>query len=309
MTTKIEWVKSADGTQGHTWNPVRGCTPISEGCAHCYAARMASRFAGPGGPYEGLARGGKWTGQVRFVPEMLEKPLHWRKPRVVFVNSMGDLFHEQVTDEQIAAVFGVMAACPQHTFQILTKQIGRALEWFNLARKNDPTGFLHVELCNAMQNAGDWDPDDSICEELCDNASEWPLPNVWLGCSCENQEAANERIPLLLQTPAARRFVSLEPLLGPVDLSIWLYRGVVEAQPGDPDYDALNWVIVGSESGPRARPMDLDWVRSIRDQCVEAGVPFFLKQVLVRDFLGKIHKVSLPELDGRSWRQVPEVTP
>src|SRR5690606_22560010 len=186
MTT-IEW------TQG-TWNPVSGCTRVSPGCDNCYAMRQAHRFSGNCQPYEGLTtiRRGKvdWTGSVRFVPEMLEVPLQ-RKPTTWFVNSMSDLFHESLTNEQIASAFGGMAATPQHTYQILTKRPKRMREWF---------GWLDGRR---------------------------PLHNVWLGVSCEDQARADERIPHLLSTPAAVRFVSAEPLLGPIALRAWMPRHAV----------------------------------------------------------------------------------
>lgn len=263
--TSIAWTSA-------TWNPVRGCAPVSPGCANCYAARMASRFAGPGQPYQGLASGGRWYGAARFVPEMLDLPLRWRKPRRVFVNSMSDLFHDDITDAQIAAVFGVMAAAPQHTFQILTKRPARMVEWFRwigravgtdattgerVAVATDP--FIGCEICAARHAR--------IPPKQIDHPRAWPLHNVWIGVSAEDQARADERIPLLLQTPAAVRFVSCEPLLGEV-------RFVGPAGAG-----RIDWVIVGGESGPRARPCSVSWVRSIVGQCKTAGVPVFIKQL------------------------------
>jgi protein gp37 len=203
--SEIEWTDE-------TWNPTVGCSIVSPGCTHCYAMKQAERCEAMGmARYEGLTKrvNGNvvWTGEVRLVESVLEKPLHWRAPRRVFVNSMSDLFHEGLTDEQIEHVFAVMAACPQHTFQVLTKRPERMQTWF--ARD---TGWQH----DVFRQAGDMarrlgrDPEWPCV---------WPLPNVWLGVSVEDQRRADERIPLLLQAPAAVRFLSCEPLLGPVDLS------------------------------------------------------------------------------------------
>ena len=282
--TSIEWTDEV-------WNPVRGCLPCSTGCEKCYAMKQAHRFSGKDGPYEGLTvlgkRGPRWTGEVRIVPDMLDRPMHWKKPRTVFVNSMSDLFHEKVPSEFIAAVFGVMAACPRHQFVILTKRDPRG--WFE---------FIHQ--CRG-----------------------WPLPNVAIGVSCENQEQVDKRIPWLLGTPAACRFVSAEPLLGPIDFvrphcdnchleeiddsgeAPWCMHCDTEASYGhwlglSDDEKRINGVILGCESGPKARPMHEDWARSIRDQCAEAGTAFFLKQLMRNGNL-----VSMPELDGRQWTELP----
>lgn len=280
MTTTIEWTQRP-GTKGETWNPTRGCSLTSPGCTNCYAMRQAHRFSGKGGPYHGLTKlrkkgGPVWTGKVRLEEDMLDAPLHWREPRTVFVNSMSDLFHERLTNEEIAAVFGVMAACPQHTFQILTKRATRMREWFK----------WHKATVSKKTYA--WEP-WRLCEseamERVDNLpaigceSRWPLDNVWLGVSVENQEYANERMPDLVKTPARVRFVSYEPALGPVDLSIWMYHGVVGARPGDDDYDAIDQVIVGGESGPGARPFDVAWASSMIEQCRKAKKACFVKQM------------------------------
>ena len=259
--TSIEWTDK-------TWNPTRGCSLVSEGCRKCYAMKFAHRFSGKGEPYEGLTElgpdGPRWTGRVLSVPEKLDEPLKWRKPAKVFVNSMSDLFHEDVPFEFIDKVFAVMALCPQHTFQVLTKRADRMLEY------NRREGFA--------QNISDIARDDyaGIGESrhikkypIGPNYEfgerwfiPWPLPNVWLGVSCEDRQR-KDRIDHLRETPAAVRFLSLEPLLE--DL-------------GRLDLRGIHWVIVGGESGPKARPMHPEWVRSIRDQCVAAGVKFFLKQ-------------------------------
>lgn len=274
MSTRIEWTDE-------TWNPTRGCTKVSAGCQHCYAMRQAHRQSGPGGGYEGLTKltshGPEWTGAIRLVPEALDLPLRWRKPRRVFVDSMSDLFHAAVPDEFIDRVFAVMASAHWHTFQVLTKRperMARHLAWLS----HYPKGDRNQRPVRT-------------------------LANVWLGVSVENQAAADERLPWLLQTPAAVRFLSCEPLLSAIDLSRWLtFRsdGAVlcrECCWGDRcevprhrhrtdcsvcgDSGAIpriSWLIAGGESGPGARPMLPDWVRSLRDQCQAARVPFFFKQ-------------------------------
>jgi protein gp37 len=292
--TGIEWTDA-------TWNPVRGCSRVSEGCRNCYAERVAARFSGPGLAYEGLTdKHGRWNATTRLVAEHLDDPLRWKRPRKIFVNSMSDLFHESLSDEQIAAVFGMMAAAPQHTFQVLTKRPARMLRFF---QQGDPIeSFL-----GAAKRAG---VDVSFVPR--DYSREAPLPNVWLGVSVEDQKAADERIPFLKQTPAAVRFLSMEPLLGDVRLKKHMFDLDV-ARPGDcaacghghgftrcPNYgdvapschhtgcgcpgfrhttgSGIDWVIAGGESGHGARPMHPEWARSLRDQCFAAGVPFFFKQ-------------------------------
>ena len=304
--TKIEWTDA-------TWNPVRGCSRVSEGCRNCYAERVAARFSGPGMPYEGLARsarvarpdtrdvrvGGlgaegigyyvstepRWTGAVQLVVEHLYDPLRWRRPRRVFVNSMSDLFHEKVPDDWIDRIFAVMALAPQHVFQILTKRPERMRRWFT-ERTPDKTEPDRFGPWSAMDRVwGCMNPGDQQTH----GAPEWPLLNVWLGVSCEDQETADERIPILLDTPAAVRFVSAEPLLGPVDLRGLPIPGAPPAAARDalnragispPEAaTALDWVIVGGESGPGARPCDVAWVRLLVAQCRAAGVACFVKQL------------------------------
>lgn len=363
--TKIEW---AD----RTYNPVTGCTPISDGCANCYAKRMSERFAGPWGldPAEPF--------KVTLHPERLDEPLRWKKPSKVFVCSMSDLFHEDVPDKFIVDVLSVIAEAWQHTFLILTKRPERMREIFAGSTIANDVWLQTTRGVNAEK-------------------SPWPLPNVWIGVTAENQEQADKRIPILLQIPAAKRFVSVEPMLGAVDLSKWIppctpftpenapetwgkfawpewvpnrvseqimdfwgqfgrkpkdwAKNALENQSppfgsymtykedgkefsgrwvfawnnigrliGDNDeiyypcipreglfdtrkfyWNDLHWVICGGESGPGARPMHLDWARSLRDQCQSAGTPFMFKQMIVG---GK--KVGLPELDGVVHNQYPE---
>lgn len=268
-----------------TWNPVRGCSRVSPGCDNCYAMGQAHRFSGPGKPFEGLTtiRKGKvdWSGAVRLVPDALDVPLRTRKPTKFFVNSMSDLFHRGLKHDEVAAVFGVMAACPQHTFQILTKRPDRMRDWMEDAS---------ARVCGELEYCGTWAgmkmrvPNPLEWFRAHAGAS-WPLPNVWLGTSCEDQERADERIPHLLETPAAVRFVSAEPLLGPLNLHAHLcVNGSVErpaqkfgsvcATRGD-----LHWVIVGGESGPGARPCNVDWIFDVVESCRLASVPCFVKQL------------------------------
>lgn len=256
--SKIEWTEK-------TWNPLRGCRRVSEGCRNCYAEKVAARFAGPGGVYEGTVDArGRWNGTIKLVPEKLGEPLSWRRPSMVFVNSMSDLFHEDVPDEYIAAVFGVMAASPQHTFQVLTKRPERLRAWF--AADTDFPTWCGESASRALGEGG-WS-----AMFYGAGSSRWPLRNVWIGVSVEDQAAADARIPLLLQTPAAVRWISAEPLLGPVDLSAYLARAPGGLPP-------LDWVVVGGESGAGARPCDVVAIRSIVAQCKAAGVPCFVKQL------------------------------
>lgn len=273
--SKIEWTDA-------TWNPIRGCSRVSEGCRNCYAERIAARFSGPGQPYEGLAKRvdeydqktsqlvyigqPRWTGDVRLIEDALDAPLHWKKPRRVFVNSMSDLFHEKVLWQWINRIFAVMAACPQHTFQILTKRAKQMQSWTRMVEELVPRGGCTPWLI-------DWPGKNGEAV-----TSKWPLPNVWLGVSVEDQATADERIPLLLQTPAAVRFVSYEPALGPVNFNPWF--GNIERGADSNTFltRGIDWLICGGESGPGARPMHPDWARAARDQCAAAGVPFFFKQ-------------------------------
>ena len=248
--TGIEWTEE-------TWNPVTGCDKVSPGCAHCYAETFAERWRGtPGHPYEhGF--------DLTLRPERLDQPERWTRPRMIFVNSMSDLFHENISDDFVEQVWGVMERAHWHTFQVLTKRS---------ERMRDMTFDLPV------------------------------LPNVWVGVSVENQRWT-ERLEDLCASAAAVRFVSCEPLLGPLDLTgqgEWAGNGYL---------DVIDWVIVGGESGAQARPMRPEWARGIRDQCLAAGVPFFFKQWGQHDASG----ARVPNkgqagrlLDGREWNEMPE---
>ena len=305
-TSKIEWTDK-------TWNPVVGCTRVSAGCDHCYAVRMSHRLRRMPG-YEDLTdvneRGDRhFNGTVRCLPERLMDPLRWRKPCRIFVNSMSDLFHEKVPFDFIDQVFAAMALCDQHTFQILTKRPERMAAYTARIAGSSPMAEHLGELAERLR------PDDGASKGI------WQeffyrtyAPNIWLGTSVEDQKTADERVPHLLRCPAAVRFLSCEPLLGPINLS--QSRPVAKFVIGE-RLPWLDWVIAGGESGPGARPMDPHWVRSIRDQCHAAGVPFFFKQwgeyIPVEDFnsergwdyvrVGKGRAGA--ELDGREWRQYP----
>lgn len=266
----IEWCDA-------TWNPVRGCTKVSPGCAHCYAETFAERFRGvKGHAYEqGF--------DPRTAPDKLDEPLRWKKPRRVFVNSMSDLFHEEFSFEYIAQVFSVMALADQHIFQVLTKRPERAREFFKLAYSFwpeivpeiaglDPSAnVFHHHVIDPVPPA--WQRRMAQIEDT--NAELLPLPNVWLGVSVETQRWADERIPILLEIPAAIRFVSYEPALGSVDFATHL--GIA---PNHDDLSGLlHWIIVGGESGPKARPFDVQWARDTIRQCRRAGVACFVKQL------------------------------
>jgi protein gp37 len=265
-----------------TWNPIRGCSRVSEGCRNCYAERVAARFNGPGLAYEGLVRmtngHPQWNGTVRVVEAHMLDPLKWKRPQRIFVNSMSDLFHENVSDETIDRIFAVMALCPQHMFQVLTKRPERMLAYLKQAfSEQQMQRWVDAARRDAIVNLSP--RNEAALVDL-----EWPLPNVWLGVSVEDQKTADERIPLLLQTPAAVRWISAEPLLGGIKLTRHhAYCPIHDFDGGFctgdcPDRQYLDWIVVGGESGPGARPMHPEWARSLRDQCVAAGVAFHFKQ-------------------------------
>ena len=255
--SKINWTEA-------TWNPVVGCTRASEGCANCYAARHVRRMGG--NPNAAIRRANEglvvnrdgclnWSGEVRPLPERLEQPLHWRKPRMVFVNSLSDLFHKDVPANYVAQVFGVMRRAHWHTFQVLTKRSDRLREL--------------------------------------DATLDWPA-NVWMGVTVESAKYIN-RIDDLRATGAKVKFLSLEPLLGPMPSL---------------NLEGIDWVIVGGETGPGARRMETGWVRDVRDQCLASGVPFHFKQLGEYDEYGVRvgKKVAGEMLDGRVWKQRPTGT-
>jgi protein gp37 len=273
---------------------------VSPGCAHCYAETFAERFRGvKGHPYEqGF--------DLRLVPEKLAEPLSWKKPRRVFVNSMSDLFQEGVPDEYVDRVFAVMALRQQHTFQILTKRADRMRDYLTAPMRMERVilKFGEFVVPGGMKSI--------VKGSNCVNGlarGGWPLPNVWLGVSVENQHFADERIPLLLRTPAAIRFISAEPLLGPVDLHrCWLDYDSYECPAcGDIECNcgALDWVIVGGESGHGARPFDIAWARSIVAQCGAAGVACFVKQLGAKAYGPDIHSAILNDRKGGDITEWP----
>jgi protein gp37 len=262
--SNIEWTEA-------TWNPIVGCSILSPGCTNCYAMKMAARIEKmhPGTHYAGTTKPSKagpvWTGKLALAPaHILTQPLRWKKPRTIFVNSMGDLFHEDVPDEWIVEVFTIMAIADHHTFQVLTKRPDRARDFL------EPSDRLEDLYAN-------WHTYSGGAAEV----YSWPLHNVWIGASAEDQQRYDQRRRYLEETPAAKRFWSIEPMLGPIDMNIRFVK---------PD-----WVIVGGESGAEARPMHPDWARSIRDQCDGAGVPFFFKQ------WGNYLTAGQLMADGRPW--------
>lgn len=244
-SSSIEWTEA-------TWNPTRGCTRVSPGCQNCYAERFAHRMGREGQAYEGLTRatanGPRWRGVLRMIDEAVELPLHWSKPKMIFVNSMSDLFHEKVPVDFLKSVFDVMRRAEWHTFQVLTKRSERLKELASLL--------------------------------------EWPK-NVWMGVSVESNDYVS-RVDDLRAVPAAVRFLSLEPLLGPLPSL---------------NLSGVNWVIVGGESGPGARPIQPEWVRDLRNRCTAEAIPFFFKQ------WGGVRKSQTGrELDGRTWDEFPRVS-
>jgi protein gp37 len=292
--SRIEWTDA-------TWNIITGCTLVDDGCRNCYAAHLIASWHAIGNhpSRKGLARKNaageaKFTGEVRFNEQWLDQPLRWKKPRRIFVCAHGDLFHESVPDQWIDRVFAVMALAPQHTFQVLTKRPERAAWYLSKHTRSVDTGLeaLGITLASHARN-----PRSGVGTGVIIKATDinpgalqaWPLPNVWLGTSISDQASADLRIPHLLGAPAAVRFLSVEPMLGPVDLTeIAVARPdlrasvILDALRGSGGLNGplgrLDWVICGGESGAKARPMHPDWARSLRDQCAGAGVAFFFKQ-------------------------------
>jgi protein gp37 len=265
--THIEWTRGDDGVEGSTWNPVGGCSVVSPGCHRCYARAVAARFSGPGKPYHGLAvvteHGPQWTGDVRLVEKHLLDPIRWSRPRRIFCNSMSDLFHEGFTPEQIAQVFAVTVLAPRHTYQILTKRAGRMRELMNSDAFKCLVRDEVNKLCERFRKSWRWNEN-----EVPGPPHLWPIASVWLGVSVEDQKRADERLPELVRTHAAVRFVSYEPALGPVDFGPWLWMG----RP-------LDQIIIGGESGPGARPFDIAWARDVVRQCQTSRTSCFVKQM------------------------------
>lgn len=277
----IEWTDD-------TWNPITGCSVVSPGCTNCYAMKLAGTRLRDHPSRAGLTvpakAGPVWNGQIRFNEQWLDQPMRRKRPRMIFVCAHGDLFHENVPDEWIDRVFAVMALSPQHTFQVLTKRSARMREY--LSAPGMPQRVYELACDRVVEEQL---PVVLLAPDVADPGlrpdwprimlDQWPLQNVWLGVSAEDQVRADQRIPDLLATPAAVRFISAEPLVGPVDLR--------HIEPNDDGYinslsssigPNVDWIIVGGESGHGARPMHPDWARELRDQCADAGVSFFFKQ-------------------------------
>lgn len=311
--SNIEWTDAS-------WTPIRArnletgavgwhCTHVTPGCVHCYSESLNKRL---GTGLEFKPANAKKI-EIFLDETMLLAPLKWKRGRKIFVCSMTDAFADFVTDEMLDRMFAVMALAPHHTFQVLTKRADRMWEYGNLVADTS------LEAAQSPAHPGYaaarrvWRAADTIACDLYlreghpstaylnggQDAAPWPLPNVWLGVSSEDQQRADERIPLLLDTPAAKRFVSAEPLLGPIDF------GEVIPEPlgwsHAHGFGGIDLVITGYESGPRARTSDVEWIRSIKNQCVSAGVAFFYKQAATP----KGRKIPTPELDGKTWTEMP----
>jgi len=279
--SKIDWTDA-------TWNPVRGCTKVSTGCKNCYAERLAARFCGEGQPYYGTITNGKWNGALRVVEhKALTQPIRWRRQRKIFVNSMSDLFHEGMDDRFIDEIYAVMLICAHHErprghiFQVLTKRAKRMHDYLSNPELHKRLAVAAGEL---MEDGDRWH--DQFYYNLNGVVAH---PSIWIGVTVENQDVAHERMPALIATPAAVKFVSCEPLLGCMSLAQWMRH--------------IDWVIAGCESGPGRRLAETEWFRVLRDQCRPHGVPFFIKQ-MENDFTYRVEK--LPELDGVQWAQFPD---
>jgi len=311
--TLIEWARHPVTGLGATWNIVTGCAVVSPGCTNCYAMKLAGNRLRNHASRKGLTvqtkAGPVWNGQVRFNEQWLTQPLAWKKPHGIFVAAHGDLFADGVTDDQLDRIFAVMALTPQHVYYVLTKRPERMRAYL---RSEETARRIYDIVCDMtldmmLQVVLIAEPRHEVHAPKGPRVrlGTWPLPNVWLGVSVEDQTRADERIPILLDTPAAIRFISAEPLLGPIDLeSAWHGENALESEcwgdcgwceqghtplhncaRGKQSNDALakgrsglDWVIAGGESGPSARPSHPDWFRSLRDQCAEADVAFFFKQ-------------------------------
>lgn len=308
--SKIEWCDA-------TWNPAFGCSKVSAGCKNCFAHRMIStRFPHLTGYEHGPGMGTDiplgWDNRAHFKPDRLEIPFHWKKPRRIFVCSMSDLFHESLTNEQIAAVFGVMAATPQHQYVVLTKRLQRAMEWFKSGKEETADHMSLAELESDMyihlhKSGYPWNSPqigdegrvellgyfDFYAEDL-----SWPLENVIICASVEDQPTVDERVSLLLQIPARWRGVSVEPMLSGINIGPWLLdEDGLDVDGGWPqNHDGLDLVICGAETGPGKRPFKDDWALDLRDQCRDADTPFFFK----KDGAGK------PTLCGVKYHEWPE---
>lgn len=307
--TKIEWTDA-------TANVINGCSVVSPGCTNCYAMRLAGTRMKHHPTRTGLTidtkAGPVWNGEVRFNEKALMQVLSWTKPRMIFWNAHGDMFHDSVPDEWIDKCFAVMALTSHHTHQVLTKRSKRMGEYITKR-----SGDFKVVIVDAARKSG-----ATLMQCRDTGWTPWPLPNVWLGVSVEDQTRADERVPDLLATPAAVRWISAEPLLGPVDLrEIGLedtldvacnnvkldaltgyHRGIprldgrIEVPSLPSRLPGIDWVVAGGESGPNARPMHPDWARKLRDDCAMAGVPFLFKQ------WGEFAPVHDRDIEDPDWR-------
>lgn len=316
-TSTISWTDS-------TWGPIYGCARVSEGCENCYAEKVVAglarkfknnnpnAFAFYGDLTRETSTGPRWTGKVKLHEKNLWQPLRWKEPRRIFVNSLSDVFHDEVSGDTIERIFAVMALAHWHTFQLLTKRPKRMQEILS-----NPSFFERLELGARLLNANvDFEKHPRLGKNH--PGISWPLKNVWLGTSVENQKAADERVPLLIQTPAAVRFLSCEPLLGPVDLShLEIIKGTEDNDPSvylnaltghlrgpDEMWPKIDWVIVGGESGPGFRPMNQEWAIDLAQQCSRANVAFFFKQESALRSGQRPH-LSFPDNKAHYWRQFP----
>lgn len=297
--TGIQWTDA-------TWNPLRGCSRVSKGCEHCYAETVAHRFSGPGAPFEGLItvgkKGPRWNGNIMLVPEKLKQPLRWTRERMVFVNSMSDLFHENVSFDYIAAVFGVMAEAKTHTFQVLTKRPQRAKEFFqwlhgaafgNSCADDAFLPYKQYEVGICLDKAAALTKHPKLHHK---KFPKWPLENVWLGVSAEDQKTADTRVPILLECPAAVHWVSYEPALGPVNFGPWV--------------NDLHWIVVGGESGAGSRPFDWRWAQNVVLSCHKTNTKVFVKQLGTKPIMkgsGMPKPKKYKGSDMAEWPQVIQV--
>jgi protein gp37 len=274
--TKIPWAEMV-------WNPISGCKKTSTGCQSCYAEKMANRLSGmpqQSNKYGNVITDGKWNGNSCFDPESLKQPYKWKEGRMIFVCSMSDLFYEINNFSEIYRIFEVIRTERRHRFLVLTKRPERMAEFIQWYGEQPLAVCLGAKI-NSVING-------------------WPLPNLWLGVTAENQEMADKRIPILLDIPAAKRFVSIEPMLEEIYLENYLYTRF-EMGGARNMHNELDWVLCGCESGVNRRPMDINWVRLLKNQCTEADVPFFFKQAYKG---GK--RIHMPQLDGQVYNQFPE---
>jgi len=296
------------------WNPVRGCSHCGPACDNCYAEAVAKRFCHephqrndlnlntskiiPAGPYSGFATTSGWTGRVELVPEKLVEPLRSRKPQRVGVCFTSDLFHEALPDEAIDRVVAMITLCRQHTFVLLTKRWERMYEYFDHPLRE-------IKIQEAIESRiGVGDAAEEILDRVLDKDWRWPLSNVWLGISAWDQSSLNAAAGWLDKTPAAVKWISLEPQLGPVTFRWAKWKQWNPPGTSTDHLDGLrrfSWVVQGCESGPKRRPFYLDWARTVRDECQEAGIAYYLKQAAVNGCV-----VEHPELDGRAWRELPD---